>query len=113
MNAWNKLESLRANISIGGALWDLKQLPGLFKNTRVDLKLRYQHVIMHLVDVEELIVFTPSQYTQSLSRERPSTHASTHGQPSPGTPPIASGTNCMPGISVATRFADTLLRRSS
>lgn len=47
--------------AIGGALWDLKQLPGLFKNTRVDSKLRYQHVITHLVDVEELIVFTPNQ----------------------------------------------------
>ena len=43
LNAWNKLETLHANVSIGGALWDLKQLPAFFKNTRVDLKLRYQH----------------------------------------------------------------------
>jgi hypothetical protein len=50
---------------------------------------------------------------ESLSRERPSTHASTHGQPLPGTPPIANGTNCMPGISVATRFGYTSQRRSS
>jgi hypothetical protein len=61
LNAWNKFESLRAGVSIGGALSDLKQLPGLFKNTRVELKLRYQHVITHLVDVEERIVFTPNQ----------------------------------------------------
>ena len=31
LNAWNKLQSLHANVSIGGALWELKQLPGLFK----------------------------------------------------------------------------------
>jgi hypothetical protein len=40
LSAWDKLQSLHANISIGGALWDLKQVPGLFKNTRVELKLR-------------------------------------------------------------------------
>lgn len=61
LNAWNKLQSLHANVSIGGALWDLKQLPGLFKNTRVELKLHSQHVITHLVDVDERIVFSPNQ----------------------------------------------------
>ena len=60
-SAWNRLESLHANAFIGGALWDLKQLPGLFKNTHVELKLRQQHVITHLVDLEELVVFTPNQ----------------------------------------------------
>jgi hypothetical protein len=61
LRAWDKLQTLHANVSIGGVLWDLKQLPGLFKNTRVELKLRYQHVVTHLVDLEELIVFTPNQ----------------------------------------------------
>ena len=61
MKAWNNLQSLRANVSIGGALWDLKQLSGLFENTRVELKLSYQHVVAHLVDLEEKIVFTPNQ----------------------------------------------------
>lgn len=31
LNAWNKLETLHANVSIGGALWDLKQLPASSK----------------------------------------------------------------------------------
>jgi len=53
--------ALHANVSIGGALWDLKQLPGLFKNTRVELKLHSQHVVTHLVDVDERIVFSPNQ----------------------------------------------------
>lgn len=61
LNAWNKLHSLRANASIGGALWDQKQLPGLFTNTRVELKLRYQEVITHLVDLGQRIIFTPKQ----------------------------------------------------
>jgi hypothetical protein len=67
LNAWNKLQSLDTNVSIGGALWDLKQLPGLFKNTRVDLKLRHQHVITHLLDVDERIVFTPNQVSLAKS----------------------------------------------
>jgi hypothetical protein len=61
VKAWNRLQSLKANASIGGALWDRKQLPGFFKNTRVELKLQYQHVITHLVDLNERIVFTPNQ----------------------------------------------------
>ena len=61
LSAWDKLQSLHANASIGGALWNLKQLPGLFKKTHVDLNLRYQHVVTHLVDLEEQVVFTPNQ----------------------------------------------------
>lgn len=63
LNAWNKLHSLQANASIGGALWDQKQVTGLFKNTRVALNLHNQQVVTHLVDVEERIVFTPKQVT--------------------------------------------------
>jgi hypothetical protein len=61
LSTWDKLQSLHASVSIGGALWDLKQLPGLFKNTRVDLKLRNEHVVTHLVDADERIVFTADQ----------------------------------------------------
>jgi hypothetical protein len=61
LNTWNKFESLQANVSIGGALWDQKQLPDLFKSTRIELKLQCQHVTTHLVDVGERIVFTPNQ----------------------------------------------------
>jgi hypothetical protein len=61
LNAWNKLQSLHAIVSIGGALWDLKGLSGLFKNTHVELKLHSQRVITHLVDVDERIVFSPDQ----------------------------------------------------
>src|SRR4030095_1993217 len=46
--AWNKLQTLRANVSIGGALWDLRGVPGLFKNIQVELKLHSQEVTTHL-----------------------------------------------------------------
>lgn len=52
---------MHANVSIGGALWDQKHLPGLFTNTRVEMKLQYQHVTTHLVDLNERIIFTPHQ----------------------------------------------------
>ena len=61
LKAWSSLQSLRANVSIGGALWNQKQLPGLFENTRVELKLSYQDVVTHLLDLGERIVFTPHQ----------------------------------------------------
>jgi len=44
----NKFDSLHANVSIGGALWDMKRIPGIFANARLDLKLREQRVVIHL-----------------------------------------------------------------
>jgi hypothetical protein len=61
LDAWNKLQTLRGNVSIGGALWDLRGVPGLFKNIQVELKLHSQEVTTHLVDVDQRIVFTPKQ----------------------------------------------------
>jgi hypothetical protein len=61
LNAWNRFEALDAHVSIGGALWDLKQLPGVFNSAHVELKLRSEHVTMHLLDAGEKIVFTPTR----------------------------------------------------
>lgn len=61
LDGWKRLQSLRANVAIGGALWDLKGLPGVFKNTRVELKLHSQHVVTHLLDTGERIDFTPGR----------------------------------------------------
>jgi hypothetical protein len=61
LKARGKFQSLHANVSIGGALWDQKQLPGLFKSIRIQLKLAYQEIVTHLVNLEEKIVFTPHQ----------------------------------------------------
>jgi len=61
MHSWNGFQSISAKASIGGALWDLEQLPGLFGNTKVDMKLRSQDVVTYLIDRNERIVFTPNQ----------------------------------------------------
>ena len=61
LGAWNRLRTLKANVSIGGALWDLKNLAGLFQNTRVDVKLHHQEVVTHLPDLNEKIRFVPHQ----------------------------------------------------
>ena len=61
LSAWDRFQNLHANVSIGGALWEQKQLPGVFKNTRIEAKLFYQEVVTHLIDQEEKIVFTPHQ----------------------------------------------------
>ena len=112
LKAWNKLQSLHANVSIGGALWDQKQLPGLFKNTHVELKLPTNMSSRISLTLASGSYLRRIRYPWSLSRERPSTRASTHGQPLPGNPPIPDGTNCMRGISAATRSGVISQRRS-
>jgi len=61
LHAWNRFENLGASVSIGGALWEQKQLPGLFNNSRINLKLHQQQVMTLLPDIGERIVFTPDQ----------------------------------------------------
>ena len=62
LSAWEELQGLRANVSVGGALWDLKHIPGLFAKINVELKLRYQQVVTHLLlDDAQKMVFTPHQ----------------------------------------------------
>jgi hypothetical protein len=61
LKRWNDLESLQANVSIGGAHWDLVGLPGVFENAHLEVKLSYEQVILHLVDDDERLIFTPNQ----------------------------------------------------
>jgi hypothetical protein len=92
LNAWNQFESLRASISIGGALWDQKELfPTLVNGS-------YLHRIK-------------SPWNQTLGRV--SMRASIRGHPSQASPLIPNGTNCMPAISAVTRYGDTSPRRFS
>ena len=75
LDVWNRFESLHADVAIGGALWDMKQIPGLFSNARVDLKLRDQFVVTHLPDIGERIAFIRPKCPLSPRKERLSTHA--------------------------------------
>ena len=104
LDVWNKFKSLHAHVSIGGALWDMKQVPGLFRNAHVDLRLRDQHVVTHLPHTGQLSgSFSPRPKCPLSPRtERSSTHAQIRGRVLPARPPIPNGINCMPGISAAT-----------
>ena len=59
LSAWEKLQGLSANVSVGGDLWDLKHISGLFAKINVELKLRYQQVLTHLLEDAQKMVFTP------------------------------------------------------
>ena len=61
MHSWNGFHSLHARVSIGGALSDSERVPGMFANAKIELKLRSQNVVTHLVDRNERIVFEPNQ----------------------------------------------------
>ena len=85
LNAWNKFKILHVRASIGGALWDMKRIPGLFGNVRLELNLREQHVVTHLPDLGERIVFTPDRMSLEsangrLLEERAKPRASFAGQ---------------------------------
>jgi hypothetical protein len=70
LNTWNEFENLRVHASSGGALWDMKQIPGLFSNAEVKLKLQDQHVVTHLPDIGERIVFTPAEMSLESTNGR-------------------------------------------
>ena len=113
LNAWNQFESLRASVSIGGALWDQKQLPGLFNNSRVDLKLRQNRrsPIFQTLANGSYLHRAKSPWNQTLGHG--SIRASSRDHPSQASPLIPNGTNCMPVISAATPYGDTSPHRFS
>jgi hypothetical protein len=61
LDAWNKFRALHVDISIGGALWDVKGLPGLFDDTHFELDLKRERVVASLIDLGERIIFTPNE----------------------------------------------------
>ena len=70
LNAWNKFKVLRVHASIGGALWDMKQIPGVFGNAHLELNLREQRVVTDLPDIGERIVFTPAKMSLESANGR-------------------------------------------
>ena len=61
LDTWNKYRALHVDISIGGALWDVKGLPGLFDDTHFELDLKRERVVASLIDLGERIIFTPDE----------------------------------------------------
>ena len=113
LNAWNQFENLRASVSIGGALWEQKQLPGLFNNSRIDLKLRQQQVITDLPDIGERIVFTPGEVSlESNSGTRLDARIEPRSSFA-GQSADSKWDKLHAGFSAATRYGDTSPRRFS
>lgn len=57
LNRWNNLHRVEADVSIGGALWQLKGRPYLLKNTHVTAELREERISTLLVDSNERLTF--------------------------------------------------------
>ncbi len=62
LDRWNELGSVSANLSIGGVLWDLKGLPGLFAISTYEANLRSQSAVLgHFGSADRQVRFTPQR----------------------------------------------------
>ena len=61
LERWHRFNVVRANVSITGALWELKRQPDVLKNVRVVAQLRRQHLVTHLCGKDLRAIFTPGQ----------------------------------------------------
>jgi hypothetical protein len=48
LERWRQFNEVRANVSITGALWQLKSQPDVLKDIRVVAQLHRQHLVTHL-----------------------------------------------------------------
>ena len=58
---WNQLKTLKAHLSVTGAIWHVKGKPNLLKDIRIELPLHEQRLITHLLGQNRRFVFTPHQ----------------------------------------------------
>ncbi|MDB5610226.1 MAG: hypothetical protein JWP25_7126 [Bradyrhizobium sp.] len=58
---WRQLSTLRANMSITGAIWPAKNQPDALVNIRVETQLHSQHVLIHQVQRKRKLIFTPQR----------------------------------------------------
>jgi hypothetical protein len=62
LKRWNEFETLRADLSIGGAIWDLKQQPGLLTDKTFTIKTHEEHLsITPFTDPTLRSVFVPKR----------------------------------------------------
>jgi hypothetical protein len=61
LDRWNQFTSVKANVSVGGALWHVKGKPDALKHIRVEAHLRDEQVTTHFVDQNKRLVFTPDR----------------------------------------------------
>lgn len=62
LDAWRRLQSVSIDLSIGGALWDLKGQAGLFTVATYEADLRRQRATLgHFRDPDRLVRFSPKR----------------------------------------------------
>src|SRR5437667_12876333 len=61
LDRWNKLKGLIAGMSISGSTWVIKGQPYLFNNVRIEMPIREQHMVTHLVDQGRKLIFEPDR----------------------------------------------------
>jgi hypothetical protein len=61
LDRWNQFTSVKASVSVGGALWHVKGQPDALKHIRVDAHLREEQMTTHFVDQNKRMVFTPDR----------------------------------------------------
>lgn len=62
LEAWSRLRSVWVDLSIGGALWDLKGQAGLFTVGTYEADLRRQRATLgHFRDADRLVRFSPER----------------------------------------------------
>ena len=82
---WNQLKTLKAHLSVTGAIWHVKGKPNLLKDIRIELPLHEQRLITHLVGQNRRFVFTPHQVSVedeqgNLLEKRDDPHYAFEGQ---------------------------------
>jgi hypothetical protein len=61
VDRWNQLKTLKAHLSVTGAIWHVKGKPDVLRDIRIELSLHEQRLITHLVGQNRRFVFTPHQ----------------------------------------------------
>jgi hypothetical protein len=61
VDRWKQLKTLKAHLSVTGAIWHVKGKPDILKDIRIELPLHEERLITHLVGQNRRFVFTPHQ----------------------------------------------------
>jgi hypothetical protein len=68
LDAWNRHESVWVDLSIGGAIWDLKGQSGLFTTATYEADLHRQRAVLgHFRDASRLVRFSPERLSLESS----------------------------------------------
>ena len=61
VDRWNQLKTLKAHLSVTGAIWHVKGKPDVLKDIRIELPLHEQRLLTHFVGENKRLVFSPQQ----------------------------------------------------